>query len=169
VPDAQAAYETAITAMLPALAGVNLIYGLGMLELGVTFDYAQLMIDSDIAEMILFSLGGIPVNDETLAVEDIIEVGPLKDFLTHKSTFKNRKSQSYGPITDRHMRGNWLKKGGQDMTQRALERARHILRNHQPLPLPEEARLALRAFVNEEEKKRGLPLSKDDFKVKKAS
>gem|GEM_PF-6680728 len=41
VPDAQAAYETAITALYPALAGVNLIYGLGMLELGVTMDYAQ--------------------------------------------------------------------------------------------------------------------------------
>ena len=63
VPDAQAAYETAITALYPALAGVNLIYGLGMLELGVTFDYSHLLIGADIAEMILYSLGGIPVND----------------------------------------------------------------------------------------------------------
>ena len=130
-----------------------------MLELGVTMDYAQLLIDSDIAEMILFSLGGIPVNDETLAVEAIHEVGPFKDFLTHKSTFQHRKSQSYGPLTDRRMRHSWLKDGGKDMTQRALEKARHILATHKPLPIPEEARLALRKFINHEEKSRGLPLT----------
>ena len=141
------------------MAGVNLIYGLGMLELGVTMDYAQLLIDADIAEMILFSLGGIPVNDETLAVEAINEVGPFKDFLTHKSTFQHRKSQSYGSLTDRRMRHSWLKDGGKDMTQRALEKARHILATHKPLPVPEEARLALRIFINNEEKSRGLPLT----------
>lgn len=116
-----------MTAILPALAGVNLIYGLGMLELGVTFDYAQLLMGADIAEMILFSLGGIPVNDETLAVEAIHEVGSFKDFLTHKSTFKYRKSQSYGPLTDRRMRHRWLADGSKDMTARAYERAKHIL------------------------------------------
>jgi len=32
---------------MAALAGTNLIYGLGMIESGVTFDYAQLVIDND--------------------------------------------------------------------------------------------------------------------------
>jgi len=141
------------------LAGVNLIYGLGMLELGVTMDYAQLLIDSDIAEMILYSLQGITVNDETLAVDAIHQVGPFKDFLTHRSTFNNRKIQSYGPLTDRRMRHNWLKDGAKDMTQRAYEKARHILATHQPLPIPEEARLAIRKMVTDEEAKRGLPIS----------
>ena len=132
-----------------------------MLELGVTMDYAQLMIDSDIAEMILFSLGGIPINDETLAVEAIQQVGPFKDFLTHKSTFNYRKSQSYAPLTDRRMRHNWLNDGSKDMTQRAYEKARHILATHKPLPIPEEARLAIRKFVADEEKKRGIPVFGD--------
>jgi trimethylamine--corrinoid protein Co-methyltransferase len=86
-------------------------------------------------------------------------VGPFKDFLTHKSTFKYRKSQSFGALTDRRMRHSWLKDGGKDMTQRALEKARHILATHKPLPVPEEARLALRKFINNEEKLRGLPLT----------
>lgn len=159
MPDAQAAYESTLTALYPALAGVNLIYGLGMLELGVTFDYAQLMIDSDIADMILFSLGGIPVNDETLAIEAIKEVGPFKDFLTHKSTFKYRKSQSHAPLTDRRMRHLWLDAGSKDMTTRAYEKARHILATHKPLPIPEEGKKQLREFINREEKLHNLPLS----------
>lgn len=159
MPDAQAAYETAITALYPALGGVNLIYGLGMLELGVTFDYAQLLIDSDIAEMILYSLKGIPVNDETLAVEAINKVGPFKDFLTHKSTFTNRKSQSYGPLTDRTMRHNWIKAGSKDMTTRAYEKARHILATHKPAAIPGDGAQQLRTFVTNEEKLRNLPIS----------
>jgi trimethylamine--corrinoid protein Co-methyltransferase len=148
-----------ITALYPALAGVNLIYGLGMLELGVTFDYSQLLIGADIAEMILYSLGGIPINDETLAVEDIKEVGSFRDFLTHKSTMKHLRSQSYAPYSDRRMRHNWLKDGGKDMTQRTLEKARHILATHKPLPIPEEGRKAIRDLINNEEKKRNLQLT----------
>jgi trimethylamine--corrinoid protein Co-methyltransferase len=159
VPDAQAAYECAITALYPALAGVNLIYGLGMLELGVTFDYSQLLIGSDIAQMILYSLQGIKVNDETLAVEDIKEVGSFKDFLTHKSTMKHLRSQSFAPNSDRRMRHSWLNAGGKDMTQRALEKARQILASHKPLPVPEEARKAIRDLINREEKARNLSLS----------
>ena len=40
-----------MTSLLPALAGANLIYGMGMLELGVTFSFAQLVIDNEIARM----------------------------------------------------------------------------------------------------------------------
>ena len=136
-----------------------------MLELGVTMDYAQLMIDSDIADMILYSLQGIPVNDETLAVEAINQVGPFKDFLTHKSTFNYRKSQSYAPLTDRRMRHNWLNDGSKDMTPRAYEKARHILATHKALPIPEEARLAIRKFVADEERKRGIPVFGEEAKA----
>ena len=41
--DAQSGHEKTITGILPALAGANVIYGLGMLEMGITFDLAQLV------------------------------------------------------------------------------------------------------------------------------
>ena len=90
-----------MTAMLPALAGANLIYGLGLIELGMTFDYSQLIIDADIANMILYSLKGIPVNDQFLSVDAINKVGSFGDFMTHRSTFDFRKSQSQPSIIDR--------------------------------------------------------------------
>jgi len=51
VVDAQSGHEKTITGMLPALAGANVIYGLGMLEMGITFDLAQLVLDNEIAEI----------------------------------------------------------------------------------------------------------------------
>jgi trimethylamine--corrinoid protein Co-methyltransferase len=132
-----------------------------MLELGVTFDYSQLLIGGDIAEMILYSLGGIPVNDESLAVEDIKEVGSFRDFLTHKSTMKHLRSQSFAPVSDRRMRHKWLESGGKDMTQRARERAKEILTSHKPLPIPEAARKEIREIIHDQERKRGLSPSPD--------
>ncbi|NIS68578.1 MAG: [trimethylamine--corrinoid protein] Co-methyltransferase, partial [Proteobacteria bacterium] len=69
MPDAQAGHEKTITSLLPALAGANLIYGMGMLELGVTFSFGQLMIDNEIAGMVKRVVQGIRVADDTLAVE----------------------------------------------------------------------------------------------------
>ena len=57
--------------MLPALAGANVIYGLGMLELGITFDFAQLVIDDEIAMMIKHVVKGIDVDDYYMAVDVI--------------------------------------------------------------------------------------------------
>ena len=103
--DAQSGHEKTITGILPALAGANVIYGLGMLEMGITFDLTQLVIDNEIAEMIKFTLNGIPVNDETLAVNVIREMGIGKDYLSHESTYQHRASQSRAQLMDRRTWG----------------------------------------------------------------
>jgi len=69
VADAQSGHEKTITSLLPALAGANLIYGLGMLESGVTIDYAQLVMDAEFARMVKYCVPGIPVTDATLSVD----------------------------------------------------------------------------------------------------
>ncbi|UQZ89148.1 hypothetical protein C4J81_08025 [Deltaproteobacteria bacterium Smac51] len=148
-----------MTALLPALSGANIIYGLGLIELGMTMDYAQLLIDADMAEMVMFALGGIPVTDQTLAVDVINQVGPFKDFLSHKSTFEFRRSQSQPRLFNRQVRDTWLKKGGRDLTAVALDKAKEILETHQPIPLSDETRTALRKIVNAAEKSHNLPLS----------
>ena len=50
--DAQSGHEKTLTGLLPALAGANLIYGLGMIESGMTFDFGQLVMDDEFAGMI---------------------------------------------------------------------------------------------------------------------
>ena len=41
------------------LAGANIIYGLGMLEMGMTISHSQLLMDAEMAEMMLYSMDGI--------------------------------------------------------------------------------------------------------------
>ena len=133
-----------------------MIYGLGMIEMGMTIDYGQLVMDNEFARMIKYSVQGIPVNDETLAVDVMHDVGPAKDFLGHDHTFRHMEEQSQPDLIDRRMREDWQTGGGTDLYQRALEKARNILETHQPDPLPDGAQETMREIVEEAEKELGV-------------
>jgi len=134
---------------MAALAGTNLIYGLGMIESGVTFDYAQLVIDDEIARMVKQVVGGIRVSDERLAVDDIARVGAFGDFLSLDATMTHMREQSQPVLIDRRVREDWEARGGTDMYQRAQARAREILETHVPEPLPDDVRQRLRSVVDD--------------------
>jgi len=138
------------------LAGANLIYGLGMIEMGMTIDYGQMVMDNEFARMIKYLVQGIPVNDETLAVDVIKEIGVGKDFLSHGSTYKHMRTQSQPKLIDRRMREDWQAAGATDIYQRALEEARYILENHKPDPLPDDVVAAIRSIVEEAEAELGI-------------
>ena len=154
--DAQSGHEKTITGLLPALAGANVIYGLGMLEMGITFDLTQLVLDHEFARMMLHSLQGIPVNDETLSVDVIREMGIGKDYLSHGTTFQHMKSQSQAYLIDRRMREDWEAAGSQDIYQRAHEKMIEILETYEPPPLPDDVRDTVRSIVEEAEKEQGV-------------
>ncbi|MCP4719234.1 MAG: hypothetical protein GY860_07230 [Desulfobacteraceae bacterium] len=149
-------HEKTLTGLIPALAGANMIYGSGMLESGITFDYGQLVLDCEFARMIKHTIQGIPVNDETLAIDPIKEIGPGGDYLMHKHTFKHMRSQSKPELIDRRMRGSWEKAGATSVYDRAMEKVRYILENHTPEPLPQEVLTKIRSIVLETEKEMGI-------------
>lgn len=141
-----------MTSLLPALAGANLIYGMGMLELGVTFSFTQLVIDNEIAAMCKRVVQGIKITDETMAVELIKKIGSGKDFLAQKHTrVYMGAEQSRVKLIDRRMRGAWAKRGGKDLAEAAGEQARYILENHKVPELPAEVLSKLRSIVEEQE------------------
>ena len=154
--DAQSGHEKTITGILPALAGANVIYGLGMLEMGITFDLAQLVLDNEIAGMIKHAVRGIPVNDETLAVDVIKALGIGQDYLSHESTFNHMKSQSQAYLIDRRMREDWEAGGGKDMYQRAHDKMIDILETHKPASLPDDVLGTIRSIVEAAEKELGV-------------
>jgi trimethylamine--corrinoid protein Co-methyltransferase len=139
------------------LAGANVIYGLGNTESGVTMDYGQLVMDNEFAGMVKFILAGIPVNDDTLAVDVIHEVGQSKDFLSLSHTLDHmRTAQTHPELIDRRMRGDWKGGGGTTIYERAWEKARYILDTHEPKPLSAEVKAAMRDIVVETEEEFGV-------------
>jgi trimethylamine---corrinoid protein Co-methyltransferase len=152
VPDAQAGHEKTLTGMCAAMAGANLIYGAGMLDSGLIFSYAQLVIDNDIFKMIRKVMQGMHVNDENLAVDIIKSVGPGGDFLMQEHTMKYMRTLPSSPnLLERGNRENWLASGGEGLAERAAKKAAEILENHKPMPLSDDVKSALRAIVEESE------------------
>jgi trimethylamine--corrinoid protein Co-methyltransferase len=137
------------------LAGANLIYGLGMLESGVTFDYGQLVMDCEFARMIKHCVAGIRVDDESLMVDEVHAVGSSGDFLSRDSTLRHMREQSQPRLMDRRVREDWRQAGSTDLLQRATAEAVRILDQHVPEPLPADVAAALRAIVADAERELG--------------
>jgi trimethylamine--corrinoid protein Co-methyltransferase len=141
---------------LAALAGANQIYGAGMIESGVTFDCAQLVMDDEIAAMIKHTVMGMPVDDDTLAVEDIAAVGPFGDFLSLDATLRHMRSLSQPKYLDRRVREDWEERGGSDLYARAQAAALEIIEAHKPEPIDADAAMRMRAIVEAADRERGV-------------
>ena len=148
-------HEKTFTALTVALAGAGDIYGAGMTESGVTFDPAVLVMDDEWIAMIRVFLGGIRVDAETLAGDDIRAVGAFGDFLSLPSTYAHMREQSQPRIMDRRVREEWQADGAADMYERARQKACKILESHEREPLPEDVKQRMRAVVARADRERG--------------
>lgn len=124
-----------------------------MIESGVTFDCSQLVIDNEIASLTKFAVRGIPVNDETLMVEDIAAVGSHGDFLSLDSTLRLTRSQTQPKLMDRRVRVEWEMDGSSDVYTRARATALEIIEAHRPEPLDVDVAKRLRAMVEDADRR----------------
>jgi len=138
------------------LAGANLIYGAGMIESGVTFDSAQFVMDNEIARMIKHIVGGIRVDDESLAVDDIASVGPFGDFLSLDATMRHMRELSQPEVLDRRVREDWEARGATDLYARCHAKAKQILDEYQPPQLDDDVKQRIRAIVEETDRAVGV-------------
>ncbi len=85
--DIQAAYESAMSAMLVSMSGANYIHDIaGLMEFDLTVSYDKLVVDNEILGMCQRVLRGIEVNEDTLATELMIKKGPAGDYLGEEHT-----------------------------------------------------------------------------------
>jgi len=149
LPDAQAGFEKATTIALAALAGADYIHdAVGLLDSGLTLSYEQYVIDDEICGMAHRARAGIEVSEETLAFDVIARVGPGGHFLADSHTVKHMRREFYFPtLADRSKRERWQQEDARDGRERAREKARVLLAQHEPLPLPEGAEEAIRKEI----------------------
>jgi trimethylamine--corrinoid protein Co-methyltransferase len=137
------------------LAGANLIYGAGMIESGVTFDCGQFVMDNEIARMIKHVVGGIRVDDESLAVDDIAQVGAFGDFLSLDATLKHMRELSQPALLDRRVREDWEERGATDLYTRSRNRALEIIEGHRPAPIDADVARQVEALIAAADSERG--------------
>ena len=73
---------------------------------------------------------GVAVNDETLALDVIDELGPTGSFLGHDHTIRHYKEPFYSKLADKGPYSSWADKGATTMEQRAAAMVDRILAKH---------------------------------------
>jgi trimethylamine--corrinoid protein Co-methyltransferase len=138
VPDEQAAYESMLSSVLAAVAGITIVHDAvyGILESGMTACYEQLLICHEMVGMVQRVLEGLQVTPETLALPVIHAVQPGGTFLNQLHTLHTFRQEHWFPeLTDRSPRSEWQQQGAQDVVQRARARVAEIEAEHTPEPL----------------------------------
>lgn len=149
--DQQAGIETALTLTVTALTGGNIVHDLGYLESGRCFSLAQLATCDEILGWLAHFIRGVEVNEETLAVDLIDEVGPDGQYLDCEHTLKHFRERWYPTLIERDNYENWLAKGGKTLVERAAERVDKILAEHKPQPVPKDVAKVVRSIVERAE------------------
>jgi trimethylamine---corrinoid protein Co-methyltransferase len=131
--DGQAAAEAALTLAVDTLAGADLVHDLGYLESGMTGSLAQLAVCAEIVSWLRHLQRPIVVDEETLALDLIDELGPGGQFLAARHTRRHFRDQWYPGLFERQTRDAWESDGGSTLAQRAALRVDEVLDSVPPV------------------------------------
>jgi trimethylamine--corrinoid protein Co-methyltransferase len=136
IPDEQAAFEAGLETFIAEMAGSNLNHDVGYLDFGRTGSLDMIVILNEVIDQVRRLYRGIPVNDSTLALDVIKEVGANGNFLVHRHTLEHMQSTQWRPeLINRAGYDKWLADGGTSLLDRAKKKLQQVLGQHQPVPI----------------------------------
>ena len=135
--DPQFAYQRMGNALVPALAGVDLLSGVGNTESGLAGGYEVAVIDDEVIGLLKRISRGCEVTEETLAY-DVMREAIERDgvFLGERHTVRQMRRGALWVPGISEVPGQGEERLG--VVTRARLRAQEILRTHQAEPLPED-------------------------------
>ena len=146
VNDAQAGYETGMSAMGGMVSGMDMFNIGGLIDALKTFDFAKEVIDDEVAQMMKRVKRGINFSEDELAVNLIKEIGPGGSYIVAKHTMSRMKTEVVmTKLADRDPRTIWEKKGSTDIHARAMKRVKEIMGSNTTSLISPELEERLRA------------------------
>jgi len=142
IMDAQAGAEAMFSIISAMLSRANLIHDVGFLEYGSTSSLEMITMADELVAMSRFFTRGIPVSEQTIALEVIERVtsgGPGSMFLMDDHTFEHFMQAQFLPkLLDRSRYDSWVEAGAMDLYERCNLEAKRILSEHQVESKPDE-------------------------------
>jgi trimethylamine--corrinoid protein Co-methyltransferase len=149
-PGDQACVETFTGVSAPLLAGADSMCGIGLLEDGTCLHLEEIVIEDEIVAVLARLCRGEIVDDDALALEVIEKVGVGRNFLAERHTLRHTKEDFFMPsLIDRRSYDAWSEDGSKSVVDRAREKVKWILKNHEVPPLEKDVREALRNTMKE--------------------
>lgn len=152
--DAQAGYESATTLSAVIHAGANYIWhSAGWNEAGMHCSVAKFIVDAEQCAMAYRIAQGPNWDDFDEAVAAVSDVGPGGHYLGHPHTQANFQEAFFMPdMFDNNSIEQWMAEGSQEITERALKRARKLLAEYEEPVLDVAKDEELREYIARRER-----------------
>jgi trimethylamine--corrinoid protein Co-methyltransferase len=139
LPDFQICYEKIIPCLIDALSGAHVTLLHGGVSAEITAHPVLAVLDDDVAGMIGRFIEGVELNDETLAIDLISDVGPIPGIFLNKEHTRKwwEKEQYITKAADRQSYDEWKRFGKKNALDYAKEIMEEIIATHRPDPLTE--------------------------------
>ena len=149
LPDAQAAYESANSLNAGLLSGVNfMLHSCGWLEGGLVADFEKFVMDADQLGVLHKLAQGVSIDEDSLAVDAIREVGPGGHYLGCAHTQANFKSAFWkSDLLDYKPFETWADEGARDTRALATVRVEKLLGAYEQPAMDPAVREALKEYV----------------------
>jgi trimethylamine--corrinoid protein Co-methyltransferase len=137
VPDEQASFEAGLETFIAEMAGSNLNHDVGYMDFGRTGSLDMIIVLNEVIDQVRRLYRGIPVNDVTLALDVIRDVGADGNFLVHRHTLEHLAHTQWRPeLISRVGYEKWQADGSTSLLARAKKKLQQVLQEHQPIPIP---------------------------------
>ena len=157
--DAQAAYESVFSLWGAIMGRVNLLmHGAGWMEGGLHASYEKMVLDAELLGMVEAFLEPVVVDDDTLAIDAIAEVGPGGHFFGVEHTQSRFKTAFHKPmLSDWRNYETWQEAGSPELPSKANRLWKELLAAYEPPPMDPAIREELDAFVERRVAEGGVP------------
>ena len=126
--DVQCGMEMMWSALINALAGLNLCHDCGYLNSGMLFSLESLLLSDEIISAVKFFMEGIEIDDETLAVDLIDKIGPSGNYLEDEHTLNHFKKEGWYPrFLNRRVYEVWKNEKNKSVKEKLTAKAQEIL------------------------------------------
>ncbi len=131
-PDAQAVYESQMSIWSSIMARANLVHhALGWLEGGLCASFEKFVIDAEMLQGMVAALKPVRVDEDTLGIDAMREVGPGGHFFAAQQTMERYETEFYNPIlSDWRNFETWFEDGAVDATARASRIYQQLLEEY---------------------------------------
>ena len=152
--DEQAIIEGGMSVLFSALTGGDLCHDVGYTESAMTGSVFQLCAMDEAIGYARRITQGIEVNEDTLAVPVIHNVGPNGHYLREQHTRRHYRSEFWYPkLCDRRNYEEWEMMGKTSFKERTVARVRDILATHQASPIKPETQKVIEKVLDEAEER----------------
>ncbi|CAN5423586.1 trimethylamine methyltransferase family protein [soil metagenome] len=157
--DAQAAYESVFSLWGAVMGGVNLLmHGAGWMEGGLHAGFEKMILDAELLQMVAAFLDPIVVDEDSLGLDAIREVGPGGHFFGAAHTQARYRTAFHKPmISDWRNFETWQEAGSPEAAGKANRIYRDLLAAYEPPPIEEAVVEELSAFVDRRKSEGGVP------------